>query len=564
MKIPLNKFEQHIDRVIVGRGEVYYLDGNIIDFDEISEGVFEAVVGGTYDYVVNVEVKENIIVSSNCDCPYDGGPICKHEVAVYFLLRNEIITSSKTGTTDGQVNSDHKKKSIDSQIDEILEKYDLSELKKYLKIKCLENKTFRDVFLDDFRFSQNDVSQEEYQKKISSLIQKLQDWKGYISWRKKDPLIKEIEKILHNAEIDLGDDRFQNGIHACFAVYDELTAISDRQDDFDDYIYDTFCEIFDMLKTYSVSIIPEEARKYLFEYCCEKFRDGNYFNSNWSEEIIEIVANLAKGESEISKILTMFDFSDSSKYDEEEKCNSIYQVLLKLKGEEEANKYLHQNIENPSFRIFLISKTVKEQQYEKAISLCLDGIDRFTKEGKDDLVIGLYKTLLNIAELQKDNIKIIEYSQYLFFAVNDKELYYAIMKKNVPKKEWPGFIEELISYIGYSRRPVYQIGWILVQEKMWERLLGFVCENKNIEVLSEYDPYLAKRFPRELADLYWLHVIQSLKTATNQEGYKEVCRYLKRMISLGENERVNEMIKIFEIEYSRKKKLLEELHKLAI
>jgi len=51
---------------------------------------------GSDDYKVLVEIGDHgDIINSECDCPYDFGPVCKHEVAVYFQLREMLNQGDK-------------------------------------------------------------------------------------------------------------------------------------------------------------------------------------------------------------------------------------------------------------------------------------------------------------------------------------------------------------------------------------------------------------------------------------------------------------------------------------
>jgi uncharacterized Zn finger protein len=59
----------------------YYKKGYVTAFDEISYNEYEAIVEGSETYAVRMTIKDDIVTESVCDCPYDMGPVCKHEVA---------------------------------------------------------------------------------------------------------------------------------------------------------------------------------------------------------------------------------------------------------------------------------------------------------------------------------------------------------------------------------------------------------------------------------------------------------------------------------------------------
>ena len=94
MKIPLKEFEQHIDETIFKRGYQYYKKGLVQEPIEISNGEYEAIVEGTEDYTVELTIKNGVVTEHVCSCPYDLGPVCKHEVAVMFYLQKEELDIS--------------------------------------------------------------------------------------------------------------------------------------------------------------------------------------------------------------------------------------------------------------------------------------------------------------------------------------------------------------------------------------------------------------------------------------------------------------------------------------
>jgi uncharacterized Zn finger protein len=69
MKIPLNKFEQYIDEIILSRGFSYFQNGHVHDPVEITSGVYESIVEGTGDYIVRVAIKAGNITEYSCNCP---------------------------------------------------------------------------------------------------------------------------------------------------------------------------------------------------------------------------------------------------------------------------------------------------------------------------------------------------------------------------------------------------------------------------------------------------------------------------------------------------------------
>ena len=86
-EISIYDFDEEIDDVILMRGMEYYENGHIISFDIFDDEV-SAVVSGYDDYNVKMYIDDKgNILSHYCNCPYDMGEYCKHEVAVMYALR---------------------------------------------------------------------------------------------------------------------------------------------------------------------------------------------------------------------------------------------------------------------------------------------------------------------------------------------------------------------------------------------------------------------------------------------------------------------------------------------
>lgn len=70
--------EIEIDPVILDRGREYLLRGCVRSLKKVDERIYRAQVQGSewYELVVDLD-KSGTILSLECDCPYDFGPVCK-------------------------------------------------------------------------------------------------------------------------------------------------------------------------------------------------------------------------------------------------------------------------------------------------------------------------------------------------------------------------------------------------------------------------------------------------------------------------------------------------------
>jgi uncharacterized Zn finger protein len=83
----INNFEQNIDTRLLERGLQYYQEGNILTIEQIDEGIWEAIIAGSENYHIAIELNHEKIIKSSCSCPYDLGEYCKHKIAVFNFLK---------------------------------------------------------------------------------------------------------------------------------------------------------------------------------------------------------------------------------------------------------------------------------------------------------------------------------------------------------------------------------------------------------------------------------------------------------------------------------------------
>ena len=110
--INLKNFEDRIDSKIVARGYQYFDNGYVISIEQKEDHAFEAQVDGSARYNVTVELDDqDNIGDSYCDCPYDMGEFCKHQVAVFLAIRN--LHDYRATISQGKTLKKEKMKSLE-------------------------------------------------------------------------------------------------------------------------------------------------------------------------------------------------------------------------------------------------------------------------------------------------------------------------------------------------------------------------------------------------------------------------------------------------------------------
>jgi len=566
MQIPLNQFELYIDETILKRGLQYFKNGHVHEPIEISLGIYEAIVEGSQDYTVQLTLKNGVITEYICDCPYDFGPVCKHVAAVIFYLQqDELELNKKTKKTKaGRTPKAAKRKTIAQQVDELLEKATHEELKQFIKENTTQNIPFRNLFLSSFAQHNSDESKELYTKQVKSILKTASDKHGFIDWSASRLVSNAVYNLLESAQKQIENQNFKSAFYICTAVMEQMAKALQYADDSYGNIGDCVDAAYEMLHTIALEQTTEEIRKLIIEYCFTAFDKQIYSDWDWHIGVLRLASLLLKTEDETERIFDQIEKAQRSDYEREEAQSIKYEILLKTKGENAAEKYLEQNITNSNLRREAIKKSLEKKNYEKAISIAKDGIN-YDKKDKPGLVIEWYDWLLKIAQAQNNTDKIIEYARFLFINnFRHEQDYYEILKQHVKPEKWVAFLEDVIQDITAKKRwlDTGLIADIFIKEEWWDRLLELVKKSPNLYTIDHYEKYLSKKYPNEIVELYADGITGYLKNSVGRKHYQNACRYIRKIIKLGARDKANEIISYLRTEYPKRKALMDELNKV--
>lgn len=567
MEIPLRHFEEYIDEPILKRGLSYFKKGFVHEPAEIRPGDYEAVVEGSEEYTVKLSIRNGAITEHSCDCPYDMGAVCKHVAAVIFYLEQEklgLTQSTKKGSSKkakASSSKPSKRKTIAQQVDDLLDKVTHDELTLFVREHAAKNAQFRDLLLASFAQYNPDESKALYAKQVKALIKVARGKYGLIDSSGAKYISKEISPMLSLAERYLSQGNHKSAFFICTAIMDELISALLCADDREGVLGNAIYAAYNTLSAIASEEPSKAVREQILKYCFTSFDKRTFAGWDWHIGLLQLAACILDTEGEVEEIFKRINsIPESDEYEIKEVQKIKYCILLEKKGTEVAQKYLEQNLDNPSFRAQAIQDALDQKDYEKATALANDGIEQ--DSGYPGLIIDWYDWLLKIAESQNDTERIILYARDLLLeSLNPKQDYYQILKKTVPPEEWAGFVETIVQE-AMERKPYYRtdlVASIFIREEWWSRLLDLVKKECNLDQLSKYEKLLAQHFPSELADLYAERIIEYVEDRVGRDYYRTACRYIRRMIKLGARDKADEVISQLRQTHYRKKALMEEL-----
>ena len=546
----LSNFEEYINQVIVERGYDYYLDDNVLEITEEDTNKYCIIVGGSNDYEVEIILdNKNNIIHSECDCPYDFGPICKHEVAAFYKLRD--IKSSKKST----------RKANKNQLKEILLELSKDDLVNIILDIVKKNKTIKENLLIKYsNDSENSIKQCE--KYIASLTRKYMKNRGFVEYRDVRYLVNEmdilLDKVIDIYEVNMALYLMQEGVSAYQFVDDSDGYMAN----FVQNIIDIICRIIYILKNEDI-VIKEKVFHILIEISDSKAFDGwedySIILISFAEELADNDILIEKLKIHIKECITANEAKNSysSKYYTEKLLQILYNIVDTYCSEEEKVKFINENIKYSSFRDILIEKNIKEKNYENVIEITKAG------EKADSEYAGLvfkwkekryeaYKALNN----KEEQIKLLYefiidgnfqyYNELKEIAGDGFDKYYIKIKKEFKSQKY--------FYNDYTYLKIIEA------ENDVDEILYIV--KKHPELVERYKDILWDKYKEEVINIYIKSIYAYANNASNRKQYREVCKFINRSREVLEDKETKKIINELLILNKNRRAFLEELRSI--
>jgi uncharacterized Zn finger protein len=576
MQIPLDQFEQVIDEKILKRGLSYYKKGLVQQLDEVSPNTYEAMVEGTEDYTVQLTVKNNVVTEYVCDCPYDQGPVCKHVAAVIFKLQEDQLqlnpkqtkTKSKAASKTA---TGKKRKTIAEQINEMLTKASKEELVALIQEEASSNTAFRNRIMMALEQYNDNISKDFYAKQMKAILKSAKGRYGFVDWQSARVMGRSIEQMLNAAYNAYEHDNYQNAMLVSFAAMEVLIPALNEIDDSSGVLTDCITMAYDLLRDMGTEVGTESIRKEIFDFCFNHLEKHTFSGWDWHVDSMWLAMAVARTKKEYDSLLSLVEQEQDHEpkgYSEEFEQRQLqlikYRILEKTRGDEAANAYLKQKLDNPELRRVAIKNAIMQKEFDAAIKLAMDGVKKDMKQ-YPGLAKEWYDWLLTIALAQNDTPKIIEYARYLLIDnFQSQQDYYQILKQHVKPDQWTEFVDQLIHDIEAKSRGYHTdlVAKILIKEARWDQLWNLVCGLPFLQSVEYYESYFTQRHPDQLAELYAKRILDYMSHNMGRDHYQTACRYIRKIIKLGERQVANDLIDTLRKTYPQRRALLEELNKV--
>ena len=549
----LQDFQFYVDRIIVDRGYDYYSSGLVTPMDSKS-AAYRFQVKGSDEYEVIITLNpEGEILTSYCDCPYDYGPVCKHETAAYFELMEQMHepddepdVSTGFQETPGLV--------------EVLEG-----LRKDQLVNILVELAEEDAILENrllMTYSDN-AGKADLQKWIRSIVNKYLGRAGYIEYHDTNEFVSELGECLVRIEDDA------DGIEALDQAFVLLEEAIDAFQYADDSDGDIGCLVEDTLAT--MEVVADDAVRFKPDLRQEVFdkllsRSEHPMFEGWNEyqiALLKICTDVADSPEQIEsvrrKVTSMIDETSTDyyrQYRNEELSRVLFRMIEQHGQEEESVKFIHDNLQYPSFREQMLHKYLAKKQFPQVIQLAAEG------EQADKNLPGLVQKWkrFRYAAYKALSRETEQFSLAKELFLDGDFAFYRDLKELAadPEQLYIELKQDVQNGTGWKAASLFQS--LIKEENDLSEMLMFV--QKNPGYIEEYADKLIGQYEDEIQKIYKNSIESAASRASNRKGYQSICQMIRRYGKLIGKQHRQTIVDELRNSYPRKPAFLDELSKL--
>lgn len=550
----LQDFEQEIDDKIVDRGYAYYLE-DLVTLAGKSGFDYRFQVFGSELYQVVVSLREDgDIALSYCDCPYTYGPICKHEVAVYFELRD---------LNDDELGEMIILAEAQSDLTVVLNGLSKDEL-----IRIVNEFAREDLILKNRLFLQYSKKTREQELKsfkslVRAIVSKYAGREAFIGYRETGSFASELGDCL--LQIEESEDALI-ALDLAFILLEEAIEAFQYADDSDGDIGSLVEDTLEVIDVTVFDAIESEygQRQELFEKMLQQCEHPIF--EGWGEFRVTLLRictyfadNKENREALTQKIASMIDEETAERYQHyhnETMTRLLFEIIEKYGTEEEADQFIQVHLHYSSFREQLIQRYMGVEKYEQAIQLALDG------EQGDKEYSGLVSKWQNYRYAAYKALSLYEEQQVLakeLFMAGDFE-YYEELKRLAedPAQYYVQLKRELQQKSGWRAMGLFQR--LIEEENDVVELVALV--QKKPALIEQYASKLIGVYREDIQSIYRAYIIRTADHASNRSAYREVCQMIGRYAKVVGEQHQQSIIDELRNSYRRKPAFMDELSRV--
>lgn len=553
----LNNFQELIDDVILKRGKDYFKKGHVEKIEEIGSNHYIVGVEGSENYTVEIIIDNHKnIMETSCDCPYDFGEYCKHQVAAFFALENDVVSESKRP-------KQLKEKKLN--LPTLLSNFSKEKLQNIIIDLSQEYPEIEKRLLFQYAPVKNEMA--EGKKLIKDYIRKATS-RGFIAWNRVSDALIGVYMTLEKARERVETGETENAVSLCLLAQSSVMDMLGFCDDSNGEVSMVMNESFDIINDVVLSHVhqlDEHQQQKLYEIIMKEALGQRYEDwTDWKLNLFQSCVYLAfnpiirqKLETELALMI------ESSKKDDSWSTGYLMgevkllqlELLERFDGEEKALQFIHDNIRYSDFREKAIIHQLRKENYLEVIRLCTDGEE--TDKNYRGLVHKWKQYRLQGYEGLGD--KESQRKLLLDFVLENEFNYYSKLKERYTSAEWPTVLQTILQSFENRKHVPSTYVEILKTENLSEKLLKY-CSMEPSSIQSLYS-YLINNYQDEVNAIFKTYIEIASERANDRKKYKQVCSIIKIYKKAFDNSSALKLVNELKEKNKKRPAFLDELEK---
>lgn len=545
---------------ILERGLNYYEEGYVTSLEQTLTG-YMAVVEGTDDYYVEIEIRDDQVYDMTCTCPYAAdGNYCKHMAAVLYKIEE--------GEADTKIPANYFEKVQD-------QKRELQEVIAGIPIKELQEIVFSQATSDDFLYNRIMTKYAlitprhmiRLKQQVNDIGYHYSDRSGFVDYYHATDYTDALNTLLYeNIPLLLEKNYRMEAFELVNCVFYEIgNRDMDDSDGGTSFVADNCYEYWQTI----LQECNDKEKESMFQWFQE--HQENYVMDYLEDYISDFLLNEFHDEEILQKKLHMLD-EKIAKFQKENYSGDSYSAYygvvnnitarIRLMQElnyskQEIREYRQKYRNFSEIRKMEIQEYLSGGKYEEAIAVLKES--KSLDADKAGVVAEYSQQLIQIYEKRNMQKEYAQELEYQVFECMQRDLEYIVkLKKLYSETEWKEQRERFLqgktsSWIRYE---------FLVEEELFEELLREIQKNQSVYALDQYEKVLKKHLPNEVRDIYVQYVKKGAIQTADRKAYKYLMSYLKKITKYPNGKKIaQDIAESWRQDYKRRPAMMDELRK---
>jgi hypothetical protein len=520
----------------------------IIELRQITEKKWKAKYEGNYGiYTIKVTFDGEKAVNFSCSCPSDYYP-CKHISMIEDAIAKKIAAKEKEEKSDGL------------QPENFIGSVSAEKLREFIITQAKYNTELYNAILLEFSTNAENTKGNKYSALIHKTLASVpHDEDDYYDAECLN--IDALDQWLDKAWKCIDLKQYDEAILICKAIIEEYSQ----------WLYnigENVSLIFSIeYQSVPFDIIDEAAdhtdKKELYNYCLSEMKKKKYEGTDFYDGFQRLFENLA-AMLDPDAFITMQDellagVKDKSSYEAETILRRKIDFYRRLDEKKKAWGLIKENIQIESFRMKVVKRKIKKQNFQLAKKLINDFINSQKEDHEKYFNDTWLELLLDIAQKENDMPAVRKLS-YRFIEEYFSEKYYQIYKETFSPAEWADEREKLFLLYRGTKSFNDSAASLLIAENDTKRLLCYVEKHLYMDNLERYYEVFASDYPEETLAMF-KKVLIPYATNTGRYCYEHILSLLRKMSQLkGGEKAASDLAADFRIQYKNRRAMMEVLN----